>query len=266
MIGHALRAYPALLRVGLAEIIAYRAEFLIWILTTTMPFVQMGLWSAVTADGAVGRFEQRDVVAYFLGAFVTRIVTGSWVVWELTMEIRSGALAARLLRPLHPLLAISAQHLAAVPVRLIVVSPFLVTLGVLLGGRGAFADPERLLITVAALAGAWCLFFLTMVLIATLALWLDSAMSVFDLWLGIHSVLSGYLVPLELFPAWLARLAHYLPFRYIMGFPVETLVGLNDLAAARFDLLIQAGYVFAFLAATIGLWRLGMRRFAAFGG
>lgn len=266
MIGHALRAYPALLRVGLAEIVAYRAEFLIWILTTTMPFVQMGLWAAVTADGPVGRLGQRDLVAYFLGAFVTRIVTGSWVVWELTMEIRGGALATRLLRPLHPLLAMSAQHLAAVPVRLVVVSPFLVTLALLLGDRGAFTDPERLLVAIAALAGAWCLFFLTMVIIATLALWLDSAMSVFDLWLGIHSVLSGYLVPLELFPPWIARVAHHLPFRYIMGFPIETLVGLNDLAAARADLAVQSLYVLAFLAAALGLWRLGMRRFAAFGG
>ena len=112
---HALRAYPTLLRIGLTEVIAYRAEFLIWILTTNMPLVMMALWTAVSASGPVGRFGTREFVAYFLGALIVRLLTSSWMVWELTMDIRQGRLAARLLRPLHPLLAYSAEHLAAVP-------------------------------------------------------------------------------------------------------------------------------------------------------
>ena len=43
MFRHVLRAYPTLLRVGVAEVIAYRAEFIVWILTTNMPLVMMGL-------------------------------------------------------------------------------------------------------------------------------------------------------------------------------------------------------------------------------
>src|SRR5213079_1094660 len=55
-LAHALRAFPTLFRVGLAEMIAYRAEFVIWILTTNMPLVMMALWTAVASEGAVGRF------------------------------------------------------------------------------------------------------------------------------------------------------------------------------------------------------------------
>ena len=32
-----LHALPTLLRVGVAETVAYRAEFLVWVLTTTQP-------------------------------------------------------------------------------------------------------------------------------------------------------------------------------------------------------------------------------------
>ena len=42
-----LRAYPTLLRVGLAEAIAYRAEFLVWMLATTMPLVMLAIMSAM---------------------------------------------------------------------------------------------------------------------------------------------------------------------------------------------------------------------------
>ena len=45
-----LRALPTLLRVGVAETVAYRAEFLVWILTTTLPLVMLGLWTSVAAE------------------------------------------------------------------------------------------------------------------------------------------------------------------------------------------------------------------------
>jgi len=38
-----LLAYPALLRVGLQEAIAYRAEFIVWMLSMTMPLVAITL-------------------------------------------------------------------------------------------------------------------------------------------------------------------------------------------------------------------------------
>ena len=105
-----LRAIPTLLRVGLAEAVAYRAEFLVWLLSTNMPLVMLALWSAVARDAPVGRFGQRDFVAYFLAALVVRLMTGAWVVWELTFEIRQGTLAFRLLRPIHPLVAYAVRE------------------------------------------------------------------------------------------------------------------------------------------------------------
>ena len=91
-VARTLRAYPALLRVGFAGALAYRAEMIVWMLTTTMPLVSLALWNAVAEDGPVGRFDQRGFGAYFLATLVVRQLTGSWLVWELNMEIRSGSL------------------------------------------------------------------------------------------------------------------------------------------------------------------------------
>lgn len=261
-----LRAYPTLLRVGFAEMVAYRTEFLIWVLTTNLPLVMMGLWTAVAAEGPVGRFERDDFIAYYLAMLAVRILTGSWMVWELTMDIRQGKLATRLLRPLHPLWAYSAQHLSAVPLRAFVVSPLFVILFVVAKDRMPLGDPVRLLVLAASLAGAWLILFLTMTLIGLLAIWVESALSVFDLWLGVHTILSGYLVPLELLPPWIAQAARWLPFRYMLGFPVETLIGMQDRAAALRDLGAQWIYVAVMLVATLSVWRAGTKRFVAFGG
>jgi ABC-2 type transport system permease protein len=263
---HSVRAYPTLFRIGFAGMVAYRAEFLVWILTTNMPLVMMALWNAVAADGPVGRFGQQELNTYYLAVLVVRILTSSWMVWELTMDIRHGRLATRLLRPLHPLLAYSAEHLAAVPMRALVVAPLVGILVWVMDFQLPLADPVRLGIFVLSLIGAWFLLFFTMVLIGSLAMFVDSALSVFEIWLGIHFVLSGYLVPIELLPSWAVKLSHALPFWFTLGFPVETAVGLLDVPTALRALAIQWLYLAGMALAAMLVWRRGMRRFVAFGG
>src|SRR4029077_1967211 len=140
-----VRAFPTLLRIGVAEVVAYRAEFLVWILTTNMPLVMLALWHAVAADGPVGRFDQARFTAYYLGVLVVRLATSNWMAWQMSMEIRDGTLSAKLLRPIHPLYAYAADHLSAVPMRIVVVSPIVVGLIVTSWHRLVRHDPRLLL-------------------------------------------------------------------------------------------------------------------------
>jgi ABC-2 type transport system permease protein len=262
----AVRAYPTLLRVGLSEVVAYRAEFIVWILTTNMPFVMLAIWHAVASDGPVGRFGQKDFVAYYLAGWVIRLLTSTWLVWELSMEIRDGTLSARLLRPLHPLFAFSAQHLAALPMRLLIVTPVVAALVWFAGDRLAIRDPRVLVIFLAGMVGAWLLIFFTMVLLGSLSFFLESAIGVFEVWLALFAVLSGYLVPLELLPGWVGRVARLSPFDSMLSYPLETLIGLRDLGTATRDLCTQWAYIATMAVFGLSVWRRGVRRYVAFGG
>lgn len=261
----AAKAYPALLRAGFASAVAYRAEFLIWMFSTNMPLIMLALWAAVARSGPVGVYTQRGFAAYYLSTLLVRLLTGSWVVWELTMEIRQGVLALRLLRPLHPLIAYSAENLAAVPLRGIVAIPVVSIL--LWTARGQLGhDPLLWLLLVPALLGAWLLTFLVMALIGTLALYVESAASLFEAWLGVSAVLSGYLIPLDLFPQGVQRIALSLPFRFLLSFPVELMLGKHGRGEALALLGGQWLYVAAALLATNLVWRAGLRRYSAYGG
>ncbi|BDG10144.1 ABC transporter permease [Anaeromyxobacter paludicola] len=260
-----LRALPTLLRVGLAEAVAYRAEFLVWLLSTNMPLVMLALWTAVAREAPVGRFGQRDFVAYYLATLFVRLMTGAWVIWELNMEIRQGTLAFRLLRPVHPLLAYACENVAAMPLRLAISTP-VVALLVVTAGSHLTRDPLLLALFPLTVIGGWLITFLAMAVIGALAFWVESATSLFDLWLGLFGVFSGYLVPLELFPRWVGATARILPFRYMLGFPVELLVGLVDRRRALLELAVQWTWVAALLFLALGAWRAGARRFAAYGG
>jgi ABC-2 type transport system permease protein len=262
----AVRAYPALLRVGFAGAVAYRAEFLIWMFSTNMPLVMLALWSAVAREGPVGGYTQQGFTAYYLTTLLVRLLTGSWVVWELTMEIRQGTLALRLLRPLHPLIAYSAENLAAVPLRGIISIPLIVLLLVFAGGSSITHDPRLWLIFCVSMAGAWMLTFLVMAFVGTLSLYVESATALFEAWLGLSAVLSGYLIPLDLFPPGLGAVARVLPFRFLLSFPVETVLGRLQPLHALELLAAQWAYVAAALGAVLLLWRAGMKRFGAYGG
>jgi ABC-2 type transport system permease protein len=261
-----LRAIPTLLRIGLAEAVAYRAEFLVWLLSTNMPLVMLALWSAVARDAPVGRFGQRDFVAYFLAALVVRLMTGAWVIWELTFEIRQGTLAFRLLRPIHPLIAYACENIAAMPLRLLLSLPVAIVLLFTVGGTRITHDPLLLALFPLTVLGAWLITFLAMSIVGALSFYLESATSIFEIWLGLFGVFSGYLVPLELFPRWVTALARALPFRYMLAFPVEMVIGMQSRARALAELGIQWTFVVGLALAAAGVWRLGLRRFAAYGG
>jgi ABC-2 type transport system permease protein len=262
----AAKALPTLLRVGISEVVAYRAEFVVWILTTNMPLVMLAIWHAVAAEGPVGRFDQGTFTAYYLGILAVRLLTSNWAVWQLSTEIRDGTLSAKLLRPIHPIFALGAEHAAAIPMRAVVIAPVVAILVVVDRGRLLGHDPALAAVFAASLAGAWLLIFFTMVLMGSLAFFVESALGIFELWLGIHAVLSGYLVPLEALPHWVRRAADLLPFRFMLGFPVEALIGLLSRRQALAALGEQWAYVFLFAALARWVWRTGLRRYAAFGG
>jgi len=265
-LAHAMRVFPTLMRIGVAEVVAYRAEFLVWILTTNMPLVMLALWHAVAADGPVGGFDQPQFTAYFVAILVVRLVTGNWMAWQMSMEIRDGTLSAKLLRPIHPLYSYAADHLSAVPMRIATASPIVVALVATSWHRLLRHDPKLALIFAASIVGGWLLMFFSMVLPGALAFYVDSAMGVFELWMGFYGLFSGYLMPLSVLPPWASRVINVLPFRFLLAYPVETLVGLLSPAEALRQLAAQWLYVVLIGWAALRVWRAGVRRYAAFGG
>lgn len=260
-----LRAVPTLLRIGFAEAVAYRAEFIVWMLTTTMPLVMLALWTAVARDGQFGRFGHADFVAYYLAVLVVRTLTSSWVVWEMNQEIRMGTLSLRLLRPIHPFVSYCCSHIAAIPLRGMIAIPVAIILLVSSGGDHVTRDPVILALMPLIILSAWLITFVAMFAMGSLCMLIERSLAVWEIWMGLYAVLSGYLVPLELMPPWLSSIARWLPFRYMLGFPVEALTNKADRADVLVGLAAQWGMIGFFALVATSLWRIGLRRFEAYG-
>jgi ABC-2 type transport system permease protein len=261
-----LRALPTLLRIGLAETIAYRAEFLIWMLTTTMPLVMLALWTSVAHEGPFQGYGTNEFVAYFLLSLIVRNLTSSWVVWQINDEVRRGVLSMRLLRPVHPFVAYAATHLSAVPLRGLIVLPVAVILLLTSAREVITGDPVRIALLAPSLALAWALTFALMLAIGGLAFFFDKSMAVMDVYFGVFAVLSGYLVPLPLLPDWLADVARYAPFRYLLSAPIELMMRTDlDTMGALGLVGAQLAWAAALGAIALAVWNAGIRRFEAVG-
>ena len=265
MIRRVLKMYPALLRVGLAEAVAYRAEFVVWMLTTTLPLVMLALWTAVAREGAFQGFTRDDFIAYYLATYVVRTVTSSWVVWEMNHEIRTGSLSMRLLRPIHPFLAYSAEHLAAIPLRALIALPMAAVLLITTSAERLVRDPVLIALLPVILLGTWLITFLAMLLIGTLGLFMERSIAVFEVWLGVFALMSGYLMPLKFMPGWLRGVSSWLPFRYMLAFPVELGIGMLPRDEGLRQLATQWTWVAVLFLGVVVLWRAGLRRFEAYG-
>jgi ABC-2 type transport system permease protein len=261
-----VRAFPTLLRIGFAEAVAYRAEMLVWVLATTMPLVMLALWTAVAQGAPVGRYDEPRFVAYFLATFIVRQITGSWAFYEMNFEVRDGRLAMRLLRPIHPLWAYAAESVAALPMRFVVSMPVAIVALVVVGRDAVTHEPLLWALWAASVLGAWLITLFVNFVVGSLSFFFESSMKLMDLWLVFFFVLSGYLIPVDLFPHGLRPVIDWLPFRYQIGLPVELMTGAVDARQAAGLLARQWMWVGIGLGATYVLWRGGLRRFAAYGG
>jgi ABC-2 type transport system permease protein len=261
-----LRALPTLLRIGVAETVAYRAEFLVWILTTTQPLVMLGLWTRVAREAPFAGYTSANFVAYFLASLIVRQLTSTWVAWQLSEDIQSGAMAMRLLRPMHPFFGYAANHLAAIPFRSAIALPVAVIL-LLSSGAGALStDPLQLALVVPSIALGWLITFASMFAVGALAFYLTQTTALGTMYFGLYSLFSGYLLPLELLPRWITTIAAWLPFRFMLSAPVELLT--HALTGAQVARLLggQLAWTIAMLGITRSVWRLGIKRFEAAGG
>jgi ABC-2 type transport system permease protein len=73
------------------------------------------------------------------------------------------------------------------------------------------------------------------------------------------------MAPLTLFPAPVQALAAALPFRWMLAFPVELLLGRLSPADAAIGLAVQASWLAGSLALLGVFWRTGLRKYTAVG-
>jgi ABC-2 type transport system permease protein len=263
----ALRKFRALLVVWFGHMSAYRAEIILWILTGSVPLIMLAVWvgKAQAAGGAVGSFTAPDFAAYFLSAWLSQQLIVAWVSWELDQQIRLGTLSPKLLRPMNVFWEHVAAHLAERLVRLPIVLLVLLVGSLLVPGTRITPDPAHALAYLLSITLAWAVRFQIAYCIGLLTFWFDRATALDELYFVIAAFLTGAFAPLDLYPPAVRAAIEWLPFPYLVYYPVRILNGALGWPETLRVLGVQLAWAAIFWGLRTLLWRRGLRRYGAVG-
>ncbi|MCB9137205.1 MAG: ABC-2 family transporter protein [Caldilineaceae bacterium] len=265
---HLLSVYKGYFRTSLAVQFQYRAAMFIWLLGAIMePLVYLVVWRTVALQqgGSVGGYDVGGFAAYYLTMMLVNHFTFSWIMWEYDYRIRSGEFSSLLLKPVHPIHSDMADNWAYKLFTLTLYVPVAIGLAWLFRPTWNVEGWALLVLPVALILAFLTRFFLDWSL-AMSAFWTTRVQAINQAYFVAMLFFSGRLAPLTLFPPWFQHIADFLPFRWVMAFPVELALGRLTPGQALIGFGVQLGWMAAGLLLLNLVYRAGIRRYAAFGG
>lgn len=256
-----IRKYIALLRMKYVEMLAYRLATIVWMTgAIVQPLITMAVWMNIDPS-------QSDAfLFYFMAVIFVERMTSAWDVWELDREIREGTFSNYILRPLHPIHWAVAENIVYKVLFLVILAPVWAVAALFVPAlRFDMTGGQALLFLMALLLGA-ALRFLLSYTCGLLGFWITKVTAVYSLLEVISLFLSGRIAPLSLLPPVLQQWSVFLPFRYMVGFPIDIITGAVNRKEMLTGFLLASIWVMLFIIVLRWLWKAGLKKNQAVGG
>ncbi len=125
--------------------------------------------------------------------------------------------------------------------------------------------PQQIVLTTAIIMLAYMICFTFKMVIGIMALWTTDNRGLKELIEILIIMFAGYLVPLNLLPGALEKTAYFLPFAYIIYFPVVAIQGKLSFQALIGTIGIQIIWLIVLCFLFHVLWGKGLRKFSDLG-
>jgi ABC-2 type transport system permease protein len=270
------RKYYRIFRASLIERMVYRADFFINTILRFLPMLTtILLWSAVYAgtDGAVegktrGGFTYNQMIAYLLLVHISRMFSSMpGLAAGIARDIRDGSLKKYLVQPLDLigyLLSYRVAHKAAY----ITMSslPYAALFLCCYHYFDTLPDATTLAAYILSLLLAFIIGFSFEATLGMAGFWFLEVSSLLWVVNTLNFFVSGHMFPLDLLGEPWASILRALPFQYMAYFPAAVFLGKMQGLDLVYGLLWESFWAVLFVVLTRLLYRLGLRRYSAFGG
>ena len=251
--------------------LVYKAEIIFSILGSIILLtVWIFLWKYLYSikGGIIGISEQYLVTYFILSNGLSVIMFNSDVIGEVVNDIRTGNIAFHLARPYNYAFSILAKTIGRKILfnSIFVVLPMVIIATVIFGFE-APASISRLFLAASSALIAFFIFFGIYFIGGLSAFWMMELHGAIPLLLeNSIRLLSGFLIPIWLFPSWLYSIAQYLPIRCGFDLPLSIYVGRGDMNFIINGFIIE--FIWLILIYLIGLvvWNRGIQKLVIQGG
>lgn len=256
----------ALIRSTWASWLQHRGFFFLLAFLWMIPILtSLFIWIAAASDHSIQGLSQEEFIAYYLILALVNQLTYSQSNWTLGDTIRYGSFSGWLLRPIAPLFNLISTEVAGKVVYMTFSLPIVGLLSLILHPRLHTSYPQIGIFIVSVLL-AWGLRFFWGFWMAELAFWSTRADSLLVVQDSLVFLLAGVIAPVFMLPEALSEITIYLPFWYMVGFPVEILVRGMPNSQLLQCMAIQTAWLGAAILSSWLFWKNGLKRYSAVGG
>ena len=229
-------------------------------------FIYLMLWKTIYgAKGeVVGGLTLNGMIWYLV---FTELVTLSRTDLhnQVNDDVKSGNIAYLLNKPYHYVFYCFSYFVGEIGMRLLTNGIIGLVVGFLYAGPLAGFRLVQLPFVILSLLLGCAINFMIYLCLALTAFWFEENNAFFWIYSKLIFTLGGMLMPLELFPQWLQKLSHYLPFAYVTYVPARLAVDFSFGTLAR-QLPVQVLYLVVFFLLAMTLYRKGVRNLNVNGG
>jgi ABC-2 type transport system permease protein len=254
-------------RTSLAATLQYRASLAIWLIGHVLePLVFLIVWSkvSISSGGSVGGYSTSGFAAYFILLMLVNHVTYTWIMYEYEYRVREGTFSFALLKPIHPIHSDIADNIAS---KLITLPFMLAIAGILALAFHPVLTPSpwSWVVAIPALILAFLIRFMVEWTLAMAAFWTTRVSAINQTYFVLLLFFSGQLAPLSLYPSLIQNISVILPFRWMISFPLQLLLGQLSGGQALEGLAAQVAWVLVSYFLFRVIWKAGVRVYSAVG-
>jgi ABC-2 type transport system permease protein len=268
--------YLSIFTVSLKERMTYRGDFLIGTILRFLPMVTtILLWQAIYAGSgqlqlgsADIKFRYKEMIAYLLLTNISRMFSSMpGLAGGIAREIREGTLKRYLIQPIDMIGYLLVYRLAH-KVTYIIMSfiPYALLFFVCRDFFTGFPDALTLGGFALSLVLSFLVGFFFEASVGMVGFWFLEVTSLLYIVMTLNFFISGHMLPLDLLPEPWASLLKVLPFQYMAYFPAVVFLGKVKGMTLVWHLVGELFWAVFFIVLARGLYRLGLRRYSAFGG
>jgi ABC-2 type transport system permease protein len=271
-----LRKYGRIFRVSLIERLHYRGDFFFSTILRFLPMLTtILLWRAVyigaeetNGTTSLAGYDYHEMVAYLLLVHISRMFSSMpGLAGGIARDIRDGSLKKYLMQPLDMVGYLLAYRMAH-KVAYIVTSflPYAALFAACWSYFERLPDGPTLVAYVISLLLAFLVGFHFEACVGMVGFWLLEVSSLLYVIMTLNYFVSGHMFPLDLLPPTWTAVLKALPTQYMAYFPAAVFLGKVQGQELILGLIAEAGWALGLMALTRTLYRIGLKRYSAYGG
>lgn len=265
------KTYAKCFKMGALSAMEYRVDFFIRLFSGVLPIViQCYLWTAIfrnSSSATVFDYTYSQMIAYSILAILTSTVVAAGFEREISTDVKEGSLNKFVVQPISyfyfrvfKFLGDKSIRIAVlVVINAIVIAILHVTLDFQLMWQAIIG---YLMVIPLSLLLNFSIYYC----ISAISFWVIEAWGIFSTFTLLAGIASGSMFPIDIFNAPVQRVLEWLPFQYVIYFPVNILSGKVSGVDIMSGISIQLIWLVVFLYVSKLLWQAGMRRYEAVGG